>query len=139
MELKNRRQKPGESLQELLLMERKLITPMPSVSGCSGKFSQFICRIRDEDTQHSTRFMEKDLKSSSAYSMGNMRPRELLSRHSDTSDQWGRKITYMERDDKINSSSTGLKNYKQNGRRTLLRNLNVTSAEVNKKGHVEKA
>ncbi|GBN24760.1 hypothetical protein AVEN_158289-1, partial [Araneus ventricosus] len=73
-ELKTRRQKPGESLQELAADVERLMSlayaecPLDVRESLAAQY--FVDAIRDEDTQHSTRLMDaKDLKSSLAYSM----------------------------------------------------------------------
>ncbi|GBM53915.1 hypothetical protein AVEN_64838-1 [Araneus ventricosus] len=73
-ELKTRRQKPGESLQELAADVERLMSlayakcPL-DVRECLAS-QYFVDAIRDEDTQHSTRLMNaKYLKSSLTYSM----------------------------------------------------------------------
>ncbi|GBN38505.1 hypothetical protein AVEN_147310-1, partial [Araneus ventricosus] len=72
-ELKTRRQKPGESLQELAADVERLMSlvyaecPLDVRESLAAQY--FVDAIRDEDTQHSTRLMDaKDLKSSLAYS-----------------------------------------------------------------------
>ncbi|GBN13830.1 Transient receptor potential cation channel subfamily M member 2, partial [Araneus ventricosus] len=73
-ELKTRRQKPGESLQELAANVERLMSlayaecPLDVRESLAVQY--FVDAIRAEDTQHSTRLMDaKDLKSSLAYSM----------------------------------------------------------------------
>ncbi|GBO03538.1 hypothetical protein AVEN_181767-1 [Araneus ventricosus] len=73
-ELKTRRQKPGESLQELAADVERLMSlahaecPLDVRESLAAQY--FVDAIRDEDTQHSTRLMDaKDLKSSLTYSM----------------------------------------------------------------------
>ncbi|GBL73575.1 Retrovirus-related Pol polyprotein from transposon 297 [Araneus ventricosus] len=73
-ELKTRRQKPGESLQELAADVERLMSlayaecPLDVRESLAAQY--FVDAIRDEDTQHSTRLMDaKELKSSLAYSM----------------------------------------------------------------------
>ncbi|GBN12768.1 Retrovirus-related Pol polyprotein from transposon 297, partial [Araneus ventricosus] len=73
-DLKTRRQKPGESLQELAADVERLMSlayakcPLDVRESLAAQY--FVDAIRDEDTQHSTRLMDaKDLKSSLAYSM----------------------------------------------------------------------
>ncbi|GBM54203.1 hypothetical protein AVEN_11268-1 [Araneus ventricosus] len=73
-ELKTRRQKPGESLQELAADVEQLMSlayaeyPLDVRESLAAQY--FVDAIRDKDTQHSTILMDaKDLKSSLAYSM----------------------------------------------------------------------
>ncbi|GBM70402.1 hypothetical protein AVEN_123595-1 [Araneus ventricosus] len=73
-ELKTRRKKPGESLQELAVDVELLMSLAYAECRLDVRESlaaqYFVDTIRDEDTQHSTRLMHaKDLKSSLAYSM----------------------------------------------------------------------
>ncbi|GBN97240.1 hypothetical protein AVEN_46627-1 [Araneus ventricosus] len=145
-ELKTRRQKPGESLQELAADVERLMSlayaefPLDVRESLAAQY--FVDAIRDEDTQHSTRLMDaKDLKSSLAYSMKYEAARTVskTSRHvrsMGTDDH-----TSRERDDKfeffnrleklLNSSVSGRKN-------TPRRNPNVTCWKCNKKGHVQR-
>ncbi|GBM77911.1 hypothetical protein AVEN_48171-1 [Araneus ventricosus] len=146
-ELKTRRQKPGESLQELAADVERLMSlayaecPLDVRESLAAQY--FVDAIRDEDTQHSTRLMDaKDLKSSLAYSMKYEAARTVskTSRHVrsiETEDHMSR-----ERDDKfefffnrleklLNSSVAGKKN-------TPRRNSNVTCWKCNKKGHVQR-
>ncbi|GBM14277.1 hypothetical protein AVEN_86977-1 [Araneus ventricosus] len=141
-ELKTRRQKPGESLQELAADVERLMSlayaecPLDVRESLAAQY--FV-----EDTQHSTRLMDaKDLKSSLAYSMKYEAARTVskTSRHVrsiETEDHMSR-----ERDDKfefffnrleklLNSSVAGKKN-------TPRRNSNVTCWKCNKKGHVQR-
>ncbi|GBM30021.1 Retrovirus-related Pol polyprotein from transposon 297 [Araneus ventricosus] len=146
-ELKTRRQKPGESLQELAADVERLMSlayvecPLDVRESLAVQY--FVDAIRDEDTQHSTRLMDaKDLKSSLAYSMKYETARTVskTSRHVrpvETEDH-----TSRERDDKfefffnrleklLNSSVSGSKN-------TPRRNPNVTCWKCSKKGHVQR-
>ncbi|GBO33944.1 hypothetical protein AVEN_37502-1 [Araneus ventricosus] len=146
-ELKTRRQKPGESLQELAADVERLMSlayaecPLDVRESLAAQY--FVDAIRDEDTQHSTRLMDaKDLKSSLAYSMKYEAARTVskTSRHVrsiETEDHMSR-----ERDDKfefffnrleklLNSSVAGKKN-------TPRRNSDVTCWKCNKKGHVQR-
>ncbi|GBN02099.1 hypothetical protein AVEN_248308-1 [Araneus ventricosus] len=146
-ELKTRRQKPGESLQELAADVERLMSlayaecPLDVRESSAAQY--FVDAIRDEDTQHSTRLMDaKDLKSSLAYSMKYEAARTVskTSRHVrsiETEDHMSR-----ERDDKfefffnrleklLNSSVAGKKN-------TPRRKSNVTCWKCNKKGHVQR-
>ncbi|GBM42270.1 hypothetical protein AVEN_234989-1 [Araneus ventricosus] len=73
-ELKTRRQKPGESLQELAADVERLMSlayvdcPLDVRESLAAQY--FVDAIRDEDTQHSTRLMDANyLKSFLAYSM----------------------------------------------------------------------
>ncbi|GBM45500.1 hypothetical protein AVEN_210231-1 [Araneus ventricosus] len=125
-ELKTRRQKPGESLQELAAGVERLMSlvyaecPLDVRESLAAQY--FVDAIRDEDTQHSTRLMDaKELKSSLAYSMKYETARTVskTSRHVrsiETEDYMSR-----ERDDKfefffnrleklLNSSVAGKKN-----------------------------
>ncbi|GBM84608.1 hypothetical protein AVEN_247301-1 [Araneus ventricosus] len=123
-ELKTRRQKPGESLQELAADVKRLMSlaecPLDVRESLAAQY--FVDAIRDEDTQHLTRLMDaKDLKSSLAYSMKYEAARTVskTSRHIrsiETEDHMSR-----ERDDKfefffnrleklLNSSVAGKKN-----------------------------
>ncbi|GBM42504.1 hypothetical protein AVEN_80020-1 [Araneus ventricosus] len=147
IELKTRRQKPGESFQALAAdVERLMILayaecPLDVRESLAAQY--FVDAMRDEVTQHSTRLMDaKDLKSSLAYSMKyeaartvSKTPRHV--RSIETEDHISR-----ERDDKfefffnrleklLNSSVAGEKN-------TPRRNSNVTSWICNKKGHVQR-
>ncbi|GBN09566.1 hypothetical protein AVEN_143854-1 [Araneus ventricosus] len=142
-ELKTRRQKPGENLQELSADVERLMSlayaecPLDVRESLAAQY--FVDAIRDEDTQHSTRLMDaKDLKSSLAYSMKYEAARTVskTSRHArsrETEDH-----TSRERDDKfefffnrleklLNSSVYGRKN-------TPRRNPNVTCWKCSKKG-----
>ncbi|GBO23987.1 hypothetical protein AVEN_270959-1 [Araneus ventricosus] len=142
-ELKTRRQKPGESLQELAADVERLMSlayaecPLDVRESLAAQ--HFVDAIKDEDTQHSTRLMDaKDLKSSLAYSMKYEAARSVskTSRHVrsiETEDHMSRV-----RDDKfeffsnrleelLNSSVAGKKN-------TPRRNSNVTCWKCNKKG-----
>ncbi|GBN14660.1 hypothetical protein AVEN_236484-1 [Araneus ventricosus] len=146
-ELKTRRQKPGESLQELAADVERLKSlayaecPLDVRESLAAQY--FVDAIRDEDTQHSTRLMDaKDLKSSLTYSMKYEAARTVskTSRHVrsiETEDHMSR-----ERDDKfevffnrleklLNSNVAGKKN-------TPRRNSNVTCWKCNKKGHVQR-
>ncbi|GBM20041.1 hypothetical protein AVEN_77954-1 [Araneus ventricosus] len=146
-ELKTRRQKPRESLQEFAADVERLMSlayaecPLDVRESLAAQY--FANTIRDEDTQHSTRLMDaKDLKSSLAYSMKYEAARTVskTSRHvrsMETEDH-----TSRERDDKfeffinrleklLNSSVAGKKN-------TPWRNPNVTCWKCNKKGHLQR-
>ncbi|GBN30438.1 hypothetical protein AVEN_105882-1 [Araneus ventricosus] len=146
-ELKTRRLKPGESLQELAPDVERLMSlayaecPLDVRESLAAQY--FVDAIRDEDTQHSTRLMDaKDLKSSLTYSMKYEAARAVSkkSRHVrsiETEDHMSR-----EKDDKfefffnrlenvLNSSVAGKKN-------TLRGNSNVTFWKCNKKGHVQR-
>ncbi|GBM01979.1 hypothetical protein AVEN_269578-1 [Araneus ventricosus] len=143
-ELKTRRQKPGESLQELAAVVERLMSlayaecPLDVRGSLAAQY--FVDAIRDEDTQHSTRLMDaKDLKSSLAYSMKYEAARTVFQhvRSMGTEDH-----TSRERNDKfefffnrleklLNSSVSGRKN-------TPWRNPNVTCWKCNKKGHVQR-
>ncbi|GBM33258.1 hypothetical protein AVEN_101605-1 [Araneus ventricosus] len=146
-ELKTRRQKPGESLQELAAdVERRMSL---AYAECSLDVREslaaqyFVDAIRDKDMQHSTRLMDaRDLKSSLAYSMKYEAARTVSKtsghvRSIETEDNMS-----GERDNKfelffnrleklLNSSVSGKKN-------TLRRNSNVTCWKCNKKGHVQR-
>ncbi|GBM09512.1 hypothetical protein AVEN_250173-1 [Araneus ventricosus] len=105
-ELKTRRQKPGESLQELAADVERLMSlayaecPLDVRESLAVQY--FVDAIRDEDTQYSTRLMDaKDLKSSLAYGMKYETARSVskTSRHvrsMETEDH-----TSRERDDKF--------------------------------------
>ncbi|GBN54692.1 hypothetical protein AVEN_206928-1 [Araneus ventricosus] len=105
-ELKTRRQRPGESLQELAADVERLTSlayaECPLDVGESLAAQYFVDALRDEDTQQSTRLMDaKDLKSSMAYSMKYEASRTIskTSRHVrsiETEDDRSR-----ERDDKL--------------------------------------
>ncbi|GBM96185.1 hypothetical protein AVEN_2593-1 [Araneus ventricosus] len=115
-ELKTRRQKPGESLQELAADVERLMSlsyaecPLDVRESLAAQY--FVDAIRDEDTQYSTRLMDaKDLKSSLTYSMKYEAARTVskTSRHVrsiETEDHMGR-----EKDDKFEFFLTGWKNY----------------------------
>ncbi|GBM36470.1 hypothetical protein AVEN_234846-1 [Araneus ventricosus] len=146
-ELKTRRQKPGESLQELAADVERLMSlayaecPLDVRESLAAQY--FVDAIRDEDTQHSTRLMDaKDLKSSLAYSTKYEAARTVskTSRHVRSMETDNH--TSRERDDKfefffnrleklLNGSVTGKKN-------TPRRNPNVTCWKCNKKGHVQR-
>ncbi|GBM09386.1 Retrovirus-related Pol polyprotein from transposon 297 [Araneus ventricosus] len=142
-ELKTRRQKPGESLQELVANVERLMSlaysecPLDVRKSLAAQY--FVDAIRDEDTQHSTRLMDsKDLKSFLTCSMKYEAERTVskTSRHVrsiETEDHMS-----GERDDKfelffnrleklLNSSVAGKKN-------TPRRNSKVTCWKCNKKG-----
>ncbi|GBM61024.1 hypothetical protein AVEN_16537-1 [Araneus ventricosus] len=146
-ELKTRRQKPGENLQELAADVERLMSlayaecPLDVRESLAAQY--FVDAIRDKDTQHSTRLMDaKDLKSSLAYSMKYEAARNVskTSRHirsRETEDHMS-----GERDDKFEfffnrlekllySSVSGRKN-------TPRRNPNVTCWKCSKKGHVQR-
>ncbi|GBM41040.1 hypothetical protein AVEN_180947-1 [Araneus ventricosus] len=115
-ELKTRRQKPEESLQVLAADVERLMSlayaECPPDVRESLAAQYFIDAIRDEDTQHSPRFMDaKDLKSALAYSMKYETARTVskTSRHArsmEIEDNNSR-----ERDDKLEYFLTGWKNY----------------------------
>ncbi|GBN88959.1 hypothetical protein AVEN_168373-1 [Araneus ventricosus] len=146
-ELKTRRQKPGESLQELAADVERLMSlayaecPLDVRESLAAQY--FVDAIRDEDTQHSTRLMDaKDLKSSLTYSMKYEAARTVskTSRHVRSMEREDH--TSRERDDKfefffnrleklLNTSVSGRKN-------TPRRNPNVTCWKCSKKGHVQR-
>ncbi|GBM76779.1 hypothetical protein AVEN_124031-1 [Araneus ventricosus] len=146
-ELKTRRQKPGESLQELAADVERLMSlayaecPLDVRESLAAQY--FVDAIRDEDTQHSTRLMDaKDLKSSLTYSMKYEAARTVskTSKHIraiETEDHMSREIDdkfefFFNRLEKLlNSSVSGRKN-------TPRRNPNVTCWKCNKKGHVQR-
>ncbi|GBM47407.1 hypothetical protein AVEN_68481-1 [Araneus ventricosus] len=146
-ELKTRRQKPGESLQELAADVERLMSlayaecPLDVRESLAAQY--FVDAIKDEDTQHSTRLMDaKDLKSSLAYSMKYEAARSVskTSRHVrsiETEDHMSRVRDYKfefffnRLEELLNSSVAGKKN-------TPRRNSNVTCWKCNKKGHVQR-
>ncbi|GBN92697.1 hypothetical protein AVEN_118041-1 [Araneus ventricosus] len=146
-ELKTRRQKPGESLQELAADVERLMSlayaecPLDVRESLAAQY--FVDAIRDEDTQHSTRLMDaKDLKSSLAYSMKYEAARTVSKTSRHVRSMGTEDHTSRERDDKfefffnrleklLNSSVSGRKN-------TPRRNPNVTCWKCNKKGHVQR-
>ncbi|GBO33841.1 hypothetical protein AVEN_102448-1 [Araneus ventricosus] len=146
-ELKTRRQKPGESLQELAADVERLMSlayaecPLDVRESIAAQY--FVDAIRDEDTQHSTRLMDaKDLKSSLAYSMKYEAARTVSKTSRHVRSMGTEDHTSRERDDKfefffnrleklLNSSVSGRKN-------TPRRNPNVTCWKCNKKGHVQR-
>ncbi|GBM78130.1 hypothetical protein AVEN_17054-1 [Araneus ventricosus] len=145
-ELKTRRQKPGESLQELAADVERLMSlayaecPLDVRESLAAQY--FVDAIRDEDTQHSTRLMDaKDLKSYLAYSMKYEAARTVskTSRHvrsMGTEDHTSRERDKFEfffnRLKKLlNSSISGRKN-------TPRRSPNVTCWKCSKKGHVQR-
>ncbi|GBM30117.1 hypothetical protein AVEN_78515-1 [Araneus ventricosus] len=145
-ELKTRRQKPGESLQELAADVERLMSlayaecPLDVRESLAAQY--FVDAIRDEDTQHSTRLMDaKDLKSSLAYSMKYEAARTVSKISRQVRSMGAENHTSRERDDKfefffnrleklLNSSVSERKN-------TPRRNPNVTCWKCNKKGHVQ--
>ncbi|GBM77868.1 hypothetical protein AVEN_202735-1 [Araneus ventricosus] len=146
-ELKTRRQKPGESLQELAADVERLMSlayaecPLDVRESLAAQY--FVDAIRDEDTQHSTRLMDaKDLKSSLAYSMKYEAARTVSKTSRHVRSKGTEDHTSTERDDKfefffnrleklLNSSVSGRKN-------TPRRNPNVTCWKCSKKGHVQR-
>ncbi|GBM33146.1 hypothetical protein AVEN_83662-1 [Araneus ventricosus] len=146
-ELKTRRQKPGESLQELAADVERLMSlayaecPLDVWESLAAQY--FVDAIRDEDTQHSTRLMDaKDLKSSLAYSMKYETARTVskTSRHVrsiETEDHMSR-----ERDDKFefffNRLEKLLNNSVAEKKNTPRRNSNASCWKCNKKGHVQR-
>ncbi|GBM62896.1 hypothetical protein AVEN_177249-1 [Araneus ventricosus] len=146
-ELKTRRQKPGESLQELAADVERLMSlayaecPLDVRESLAAQY--FVDAIKDEDTQHSTRLMDaKDLKSSLAYSMKYEAARSVskTSRHVrsiETEDHMSRvrddkfEFFFNRLEELLNSSVAGKKN-------TPRRNSNVTCWKCNKKGHVQR-
>ncbi|GBM68302.1 hypothetical protein AVEN_206557-1 [Araneus ventricosus] len=146
-ELKTRRQKPGESLQELAADVERLMSlayaecPLDVRESLAAQY--FVDAIRDEDTQHSTRLMDaKDLKSSLAYSMKYEAARTVSKTSRHVRSMGTEDHTSSERDDKfefffnrleklLNSSVSGRKN-------TPRRNPNVTCWKCSKKGHVQR-
>ncbi|GBL77781.1 hypothetical protein AVEN_234609-1 [Araneus ventricosus] len=146
-ELKTRRQKPGERLQELAADVERLMSlayaecPLDVRESLAAQY--FVDAIRDEDTQHSTRLMDaKDLKSSLAYSMKYEAARSVskTSRHVrsiETEDHMSRvkddkfEFFFNRLEELLNSSVAGKKN-------TPRRNSNVTCWKCNKKGHVQR-
>ncbi|GBM51038.1 hypothetical protein AVEN_99333-1 [Araneus ventricosus] len=146
-ELKTRRQKPGESLQELAADVERLMSlayaecPLDVRESLAAQY--FVDAIRDEDTQHSTRLMDaKDLKSSLAYSMKYEAARSVskTSRHVrsiETEDHMSRvrddkfEFFFNRLEELLNSSVAGKKNAPR-------RNSNVTCWKCNKKGHVQR-
>ncbi|GBL72224.1 Retrovirus-related Pol polyprotein from transposon 412 [Araneus ventricosus] len=139
-ELKTRRQKPGESLQELAADVERLMSlayaECPLDVRESLAVQHFVDAIRDEDLQHSTRLMgAKDLKSSLAYSMKYETARTVskTSRHvrsMETEDHTNRerddKFEFFNRLEKLLNSVSGRKN-------TPRRNPNVTCWKCSKK------
>ncbi|GBM90141.1 hypothetical protein AVEN_85235-1 [Araneus ventricosus] len=146
-ELKTRRQKPGESLQELAANVERLMSlayaecPLDFRESLAAQY--FVDAIRDEDTQHSTRLMDaKDLKSSLAYSMKYEAARTVSKTSRHVRSMGTEDHTSRERNDKfefffnrleklLNSSVSGRKN-------TPWRNTNITCWKCNKKGHVQR-
>ncbi|GBM25300.1 hypothetical protein AVEN_137738-1 [Araneus ventricosus] len=146
-ELKTRRQRPGESLQELAADVERLMSlayaecPLDVRESLAAQY--FVDAIRDEDTQHSTRLMDaKDLKSSLAYSMKYEAARTVSKTSRHVRSMGTEDHTSTERNDKfefffnrleklLNSSVSGRKN-------TPRRNPNVTCWKCNKKGHVQR-
>ncbi|GBN88599.1 hypothetical protein AVEN_53056-1 [Araneus ventricosus] len=147
IELKTRRQKPGESLQDLAAYVERLMSlayaecPLDVRESLAAQY--FVDAIRDEDTQHSTRLMDaKDLKSSLAYSMKYEAARTVSKTSRHVRSMGTEDHTSRERDDKfefffnrleklLNSSVSGRKN-------TPRRDPNVTCWKCNKKGHVQR-
>ncbi|GBL99438.1 Transposon Ty3-I Gag-Pol polyprotein [Araneus ventricosus] len=142
-ELKTRRQKTGESLQELDADVERLMSlayaefPLDVRESLAAQY--FVDAIRDEDTQHSTRLMAaEDLKSSLAYSMTyeaartvsktSRHVRSIETEHHMSSEGDDKFELFFNRLEKLlNSSVAGKKN-------TPRRNSNVTCWKCNKKG-----
>ncbi|GBL95097.1 hypothetical protein AVEN_106056-1 [Araneus ventricosus] len=147
IELKTRRQKPGESLQELAADVERLMSlayaECPQDVRDSLAAQYFVDAIRDEETQLSTRLMDfTDLKSTLAYSMKfeSAKTASEISIHArsmETDDD-----TWKERDDKFESLLKVLEKLveslaaEQNAPR---RNPNLTCWKCLKKGHVQRA
>ncbi|GBL53910.1 hypothetical protein AVEN_175751-1, partial [Araneus ventricosus] len=146
-ELKTRRQKPGESLQELAADVERLMSlsyaECPQDVRDSLAAQYFVDAIRDEETQLSTRLMDfTDLKSTLAYSMKfesakTASKTSIHARSMETDDD-----TWKERDDKFESLLKALEKLveslaaEQNAPR---RNPNLTCWKCFKKGHVQRA
>ncbi|GBL60458.1 hypothetical protein AVEN_66850-1 [Araneus ventricosus] len=146
-ELKTRRQKPGENLQELAADVERLMSlayaECPQDVRDSLAAQYFVDAIRDEETQLSTRLMDfTDLKSTLAYSMKfesakTASKTSIHARPMETDDD-----TWKERDDKFESLLKALEKLveslaaEQNAPR---RNPNLTCWKCFKKGHVQRA
>ncbi|GBL89656.1 hypothetical protein AVEN_104613-1 [Araneus ventricosus] len=146
-ELKTRRQKPGESLQELAADVERLMSlayaECPQDVRDSLAAQYFVDAIRDEETQLSTRLMDfTDLKSTFSYSMKfeSAKTASKISIHArsmETDDD-----TWKERDDKFESILKALEKLveslaaEQNAPR---RNPNLSCWKCFKKGHVQRA
>ncbi|GBM09108.1 hypothetical protein AVEN_5290-1 [Araneus ventricosus] len=146
-ELKTRRQKTGESLQELAADVERLMSlayaecPLDVRESLAAEY--FVDAIRDEETQLSTRLMDfTDLKSALAYSMKfvSAKTASKISIHAgsmETDDD-----TWKKRDDKFESLLKALEKLveslaaEQNAPR---RNPNLTCWKCFKKGHVQRA
>ncbi|GBM66532.1 hypothetical protein AVEN_133236-1, partial [Araneus ventricosus] len=146
-QLKTRRQKPGESLEELAADVERLMSlayaecPLDVRKSLAVQF--FADVIRDEETQLSTRLMDfTDLKLALAYSMKFESAKtaskiSICARSIETEDD-----IWKERDDKFESLLKALEKLvnspaaEQNAPR---RNLNVTCWKCFKKGHVQRA
>ncbi|GBM16115.1 hypothetical protein AVEN_105846-1 [Araneus ventricosus] len=107
-ELKTRRQKPGESLQELAANVERLMSlayaecPLDVRESLAAQY--FVDAIRDEETQLSTRLMDfTDLKSALAYSMKfeSAKTASKISIHARSME--ADDDTWKERDDKFES------------------------------------
>ncbi|GBM75174.1 hypothetical protein AVEN_163729-1 [Araneus ventricosus] len=146
-ELKTRRQKPGENLQELAAAVQRFMSL--AYAKCSLDVREslaaqyFIDAIRDEETQLSTRLMDfTDLKSALAYSMKfeTAKTASKISIHArpiETDDD-----TRKERDDKFESLLKALEKLVNNlaaEQNAPRRNPNVTCWKCFKKGHVQRA
>ncbi|GBM05883.1 hypothetical protein AVEN_135253-1 [Araneus ventricosus] len=147
IELKTRRQKPGESLQVLAAdVERLMILayaecPLDVRESLAAQY--FVDAIRDEEMQLSTRLMDfTDLKSALAYSMKfeSAKTTSKISIHArsmETDDD-----TWKERDDKFESLLKALEKLveslaaEQNAPR---RNPNLTCWKCSQEGHVQRA
>ncbi|GBM18800.1 Retrovirus-related Pol polyprotein from transposon 297 [Araneus ventricosus] len=142
-ELKTRRQKPGESLQVLAADVERLISlvyaecPQDVRDSLAAQYA-----IRDEDTQHATRLMDaKDMKSALAYS--------IRYEAAKTVSKTSRNVRSIEIEDGTGKEKDGkfdcllktlekLLNSHVAGKKTSLRNPNVTCWKCNKKGHVQR-
>ncbi|GBM74074.1 hypothetical protein AVEN_81745-1 [Araneus ventricosus] len=147
IELKTRRQKPGESLQVLAADVERLMSlayaECPQDVRDSLAAQYFVDAIRDEDTQHATRLMDaKDLKSALAYSMKYEAAKTVSKTSRNVRSIEVEDGTGKEKDEKfdcllktleklLNSHVAGKKN-------TPRRNPNVTCWKCNKKGHVQR-
>ncbi|GBM21268.1 hypothetical protein AVEN_149858-1, partial [Araneus ventricosus] len=146
-ELKTRRQKSGESLQELAADVERLMSlayaecPLDVRESLAAQY--FVDAIRDEETQLSTRLMDfSDLKSALAYSMKfeSAKTASKISIHArsmETDDD-----TWKERDDKFESLLKALEKLVESlaaEQNTPRRNPNLTSWKCFKKGHVQRA
>ncbi|GBL73296.1 hypothetical protein AVEN_175240-1 [Araneus ventricosus] len=146
-ELKTRRQKPGESLQELAADVERLMSlayaKCPQDVRDSLAAQYFVDAIRDEETQLSTRLMDfTDLKSTLVYSMKFESAKSaskisIKARSIETDDD-----TWKERDDKFESLLKALEKLVNNlaaEQSAPRRNANVTCWKCFKKGHVQRA